>query len=105
MSNTVQKKIVLKIFDKTPTDDELENYAKKKKMNISKFSESSILLGEVWIGEELYGMLGLAREQWFDTTSFHPSYDLIKRITIRLHKLPRPPVDGGKAGVIVLDRL
>ncbi|NVM29964.1 MAG: hypothetical protein HWN65_14070 [Candidatus Helarchaeota archaeon] len=86
MSNRVQKKIVLKIFDKTPNDDELEEYAKKKKMNISKFSESSILLGEVWIGEELYGMLGLAREQWFDTTSFHPSYDLIKRITIRLHK-------------------
>jgi len=85
MPDTEWIKFTVKIFDPPLIDNELDEYAASKRLNLTRFTNSTFLLGEIFDGKQLYGVLGLEREKWIDKSLYNPDYDLINRISIKLY--------------------
>lgn len=80
----VQRKITVNILDKPLTGKKIDEYAAKKKVKVSKFSDNTWLVGEIYFGKRFHGILGLEKETWPDYQSFHPNFDIINRMTIKM---------------------
>ncbi len=90
------KKVVIKLKDKPLTGNDLDDYARSRKMKFGGFSDNTGLIGEVYNDEEkLVGLLGMETEPWSDYSSFHHNYDLMNRLRIKLFSK-----GGNKIGVI-----
>ncbi|NVM53108.1 MAG: hypothetical protein HWN66_05350 [Candidatus Helarchaeota archaeon] len=84
MAEIVQKTIKMKIFKKPLKDNEFKGYAAGKGIKITKVSKDSFLMGEIFVDDEIYGLLGLKQEFWAEDSKA-PELDYIDRITIKLY--------------------
>jgi len=85
MSEIVQKKMVMKIFDTPLSSNEMKGYAASKDVKISSVSKDTFLLGEISIDSHIYGLLGLDKEYWSDDKKSAPNLDILDRIILRLY--------------------
>lgn len=82
MSETVQKKIEVKIFKSPLTDSEMKDQISEKDIKVRNLGKASFYLGEILVDQQIYGMLGLEKEYWTDKSA--PDQNL-ESITINLY--------------------
>ncbi|MFX1294505.1 MAG: hypothetical protein ACFFD2_06595 [Promethearchaeota archaeon] len=82
MTEIVQKEIKMKIYKTPITDNQMQNQMREVDIQIRKLSKDSFYLGEVWIDENIYGVLELEKEYWAGKSKF--DLDFLDQITIKL---------------------
>lgn len=100
MADETHRKIIIKFVDPPLKGEELDEYAEVEKLKIHKFADETQLIGIIFGEEgELKGMLGLEVEKWVDRSSFHPDYDLLERVRVKLFN------KGGSPEGVIEERL
>lgn len=80
MSETVVKKILIKPLK----DKDVQYYATNKNVKVPKMKKDALLLGEIFIDESIYGLIGLEKEYWAEESTAS-DLNYLDRITIRLY--------------------
>ena len=85
MSEIVEKKISMKIFDTPLTGSEMKGYAMTKDIRLSGSTKNKFLLGEIFVDNQIYGLLGLEKEYWTDTTADSAGMSFLDRVMVSLY--------------------
>lgn len=84
MGETVQKKIKMKMLKAAVKGMDAKDYIESLDIDIKKVSKDSLFLGEVFVDDRIYGLLGLEKEFWSDEST--PSdLEYLDRIALKLY--------------------